>query len=46
MGYHKDEHAGQAEGEEGGAGVAEFGGIIQYLLFIIYCQNGSLSKWK
>jgi len=44
MGCDKDECTGQAEGEEGGAEATEFGGIIQYLLFIIYCQNGSLSK--
>jgi len=33
------EHAGQAEGEEGGAEGTELRGIIQYLLFVMFCQN-------
>jgi len=33
------ERAGQAEGEEGGAEGTESRGIIQYLLFVMFCQN-------
>jgi len=33
------ERAGQAEGEEGSAEGMELRGIIQYLLFIMSCQN-------